>query len=148
MQLDERGCSRRVEKGPEAGNAQNSVDMNEELQDFKYLWGEDHTGVRRFQDGSIVEALVWKSNDAEMHTGAVITELIRHIFRVHLPLYNTPSVFSNQFEESFAGWCRSFGYTPNALKTNQLAAIKTTDEFKKLLSSKMTGMNHAPIATL
>ena len=140
MHLDERGCSRRVEKGPEANDTMSGAEMSAELQYFKDLWGGGYTEMRRFQDGSIVEALVWKSNDAEMYTGAVVAELINHIFRVHLPFFNTPSVFSNQFQEPFTSLSRSYGYSNNAVKVNQLAAIKATDELRNILSSKLTGM--------
>ena len=53
LTLNPTGCSRRVERGPESGD-------ESEMAAFRDLWGPELCSNRRFQDGTIVEAIVWQ----------------------------------------------------------------------------------------
>ena len=54
--------NRRVERGPasKAVSGPDSGSAEKELEDFRFFWGAQKTQLRLFQDGSIIESVVWE----------------------------------------------------------------------------------------
>ena len=95
ISLNKDGCSRRVEKEGEDVHITTSQQQQQQLQqtatmtmisiekensrthskNFKEFWGENKITLRRFQDGSIKESLVWEANDEVSGLGSVIAEV-------------------------------------------------------------------------
>jgi len=69
ISLDHEGCQRRVERGTDTENLDAQAS-------FRALWGPDRITLRRFQDGSITEAVVWNANDDEKYIGSVVEEVL------------------------------------------------------------------------
>lgn len=67
----------RVDKGP-------SADENAKVEEFKRFWGPK-SELRRFHDGTIVEAVVWgNSNNSGYQAEQILEEIIRYILGYHL----------------------------------------------------------------
>ena len=92
ISLNKDGCSRRVEKEGEDAHTttsklhqQQTTTMTSKEKEkennkthsknFKEFWGENKITLRRFQDGSIKESLVWEANDEVSGLGSVIAEV-------------------------------------------------------------------------
>eukprot|EP00904_Undaria_pinnatifida_P007744 jgi/Undpi1/409/HiC_scaffold_1.g00405.m1 len=69
-------AGRLVDKGPPAENGPDA-------RKFREFWG-DKSELRRFKDGSIVEAVVWKGKGAQRHR--VVEQVARHVLARHDPL--------------------------------------------------------------
>jgi U3 small nucleolar RNA-associated protein 22 len=73
---------RRIERGP-------SSEEEAAVAEFRKFWGPNKSHMRRFQDGSIIESVVWE--EALQRPGYVprgeriADEILRHIFARHLP---------------------------------------------------------------
>jgi U3 small nucleolar RNA-associated protein 22 len=80
--LDSEFGHRIVERGP-------SADDITRLLPFRRFWGGEKSQIRRFQDGSIIEAVVWDEEATSkgwVPRGERITEeILRHILSRHLP---------------------------------------------------------------
>jgi U3 small nucleolar RNA-associated protein 22 len=80
--LDNEFGHRVVERGP-------SVDDVAQLPRFKRFWGEDKSQIRRFQDGSIIEAVVWDEEGSFKgwvpRGERIAEEVLRHVLSRHLP---------------------------------------------------------------
>jgi len=77
---------RRVDRGPSAESA-------EECERFRRFWGPTRSKLRRFQDGSIIEAVVWDdgigraANSNCIPRGErIVEEVVRHILGRHVPI--------------------------------------------------------------
>ena len=77
----------RVERGPSAED----IEAGER---FRKFWGPAKSKLRRFQDGSIIEAVVWDENKgraASLKSGyiprgeRIVEEIIRHVLARHVP---------------------------------------------------------------
>jgi U3 small nucleolar RNA-associated protein 22 len=76
--------SRRVvDKGPSADTPQ--------AKNFRAFWGKK-SELRRFQDGSIVEAVVWNVPAGARHM--IVPQIITHIFSRHEPTISADQVYS------------------------------------------------------
>ena len=82
--LDRDSCHRVVERGPAADDAAR-------LPEFRRLWGGDKCQIRRFQDGSIIEAVVWDQEASARgwvpRGERIVEEVLRHVLARHLPGY-------------------------------------------------------------
>ena len=81
--LDKDNCQRRVQKGP-------SADDEEKVSIFRQFWGPTKSQMRRFQDGSIIEAVVWEEElqkPGYIPRGErIVEEILRHTFSRHIPV--------------------------------------------------------------
>ena len=112
------------------------------------LWGRDTCSLRRFQDGSITEAVVWESNEDNFCIGSVVEEIVNHIVKIHFPLYSAPRSVIYHLELPLVE-CRqhgrslssgdSNGVSPKQFKMLSTAAVRALDEFRVILASKLTG---------
>jgi U3 small nucleolar RNA-associated protein 22 len=80
--LDNEFGHRVVERGP-------SVDDITLVPQFKRFWGKDKSQIRRFQDGSIIEAVVWDEEGSAKgwvpRGERIVEEVLRYILSRHLP---------------------------------------------------------------
>ncbi|KAM7295240.1 nucleolar protein 6 [Ixodes scapularis] len=74
--LDADHCYALVDRGPPADSP--------DAPDFRAFWG-DRSELRRFQDGSILEAVVWPAKNARDRRGLVL-DVCRHILARHAGL--------------------------------------------------------------
>ncbi|CAN8001209.1 unnamed protein product, partial [Ixodes hexagonus] len=74
--LDADHCYALVDRGPPADSA--------DAPEFRAFWG-DRSELRRFQDGSILEAVVWPAKNARERRGVVLN-VCRHIIAKHAGL--------------------------------------------------------------
>ena len=79
---------RRVERGP-------SAESTDDCENFRRFWGPLKSKLRRFQDGSIIEAVVWDDNkdrSSKLKSGCVprgeriVEEVVRHVLGRHAPI--------------------------------------------------------------
>eukprot|EP00903_Cladosiphon_okamuranus_P015535 g14342.t1 len=63
---------------------------------FREFWG-DKSELRRFKDGSIVEAVVWKGKGAQRHR--VVEQIVRHVLARHDPVRCAESAKRSQRRE-------------------------------------------------
>jgi len=84
---------RKVDRGP-------SAEMTSECERFRKFWGSK-SKLRRFQDGSIIEAVVWdesKQRAAALKAGAVprgeriVEEIVRYVLARHFPFRGCENV--------------------------------------------------------
>ncbi|KAG8529257.1 uncharacterized protein KY384_005892 [Bacidia gigantensis] len=66
-------ANRLIDKGPSAEDISAS-------QGFRNFWGEK-AELRRFRDGSILESLVWSSDEGD---GSILSQIIRYLLNKHL----------------------------------------------------------------
>ena len=82
--LDRDSSHRIVERGPAADDATG-------LPEFRRFWGGDRCQIRRFQDGSIIEAVVWDQEASARgwvpRGERIVEEVLRHVLARHLPGY-------------------------------------------------------------
>lgn len=82
--LDKDSSYRKVDRGPAA-------DDEQEGQKFRGFWGPLKSKLRRFQDGSIVEAVIWDESKHPAKTACVprgeriVEEIVRYILARHVP---------------------------------------------------------------
>eukprot|EP00752_Nemacystus_decipiens_P010134 g9031.t1 len=74
--IDATFAGRLVDKGPRAEDGPAA-------RKFREFWG-DKSELRRFKDGSIVEAVVWKGRGAQRHR--VVEQVVRHVLARHDPV--------------------------------------------------------------
>jgi U3 small nucleolar RNA-associated protein 22 len=94
--LNSTHMNRRVDRGPPATDEAACVS-------FKQFWGQK-SEMRRFKDGSIIEAVVWSENDfpAESKTirpSRLVTTIIQYILRRHLPFSAEIQMASDQIAD-------------------------------------------------
>ena len=77
--LNHENVKRRVDRGPSS----NDVTASEEFQAF---WGQEKCELRKFQDGSIVFAVLWGSDSSSSGLD-IVNECVRYILGRHLPFY-------------------------------------------------------------
>ena len=75
VQADAAAALRAVDMGPPADQAANA-------REFREFWGE-RSELRRFQDGSICEAVLWDEGPSERH--AIPDLAVAHVLQRHLP---------------------------------------------------------------
>ncbi|XP_075383089.1 nucleolar protein 6 isoform X2 [Mycteria americana] len=79
-----------LEKGPQA-------DCPEAL-DFRTFWGEK-SELRRFQDGSICEAVVWEA-DTVYQKRLIPEQIIRHLLKLHMDIPESSICYTGALLES------------------------------------------------
>ena len=77
--LNHENLKRRVDRGPSSNDATAS-------EEFQAFWGQDKCELRKFQDGSIVFAVLWGSDSTSSGLD-IVNECTRYILGRHLPLY-------------------------------------------------------------
>ena len=70
--LNPQQCNRSVDRGP-------SAEEKHAASAFRRFWGEK-AELRRYQDGSILESLIWSQGHSE---GSVCEQIIRHLIKRH-----------------------------------------------------------------
>ena len=73
LNIDQSNWTRVVDRGPSA----DTVDAKT----FKEFWG-DKSNLRRFQDGSIVQAVVWNGKSAQERR-SILTQITEHVLNRH-----------------------------------------------------------------
>ncbi|XP_065716662.1 nucleolar protein 6 [Patagioenas fasciata] len=79
-----------LEKGPQA-------DLPE-AQDFRTFWGEK-SELRRFQDGSICEAVVWEA-DTVCQKRLIPEQIVRHLLKLHTDIPESSVCYTGALLES------------------------------------------------
>uniref|UniRef100_A0A8C3K0Z5 Nucleolar protein 6 n=1 Tax=Calidris pygmaea TaxID=425635 RepID=A0A8C3K0Z5_9CHAR len=79
-----------LEKGPQADHP--------EALDFRTFWGEK-SELRRFQDSSICEAVVWKA-DTICHKRLIPEQIVRHLLKLHADIPESSICYTGALLES------------------------------------------------
>ncbi|KAM9509042.1 nucleolar protein 6 [Guaruba guarouba] len=79
-----------LEKGPQADHP--------EALDFRTFWGEK-SELRRFQDGSICEAVVWEANTAYQKR-LIPEQIVRHLLKLHADIPESSICYMGALLES------------------------------------------------
>ncbi|XP_009473021.1 PREDICTED: nucleolar protein 6, partial [Nipponia nippon] len=79
-----------LEKGPQADHP--------EALDFRTFWGEK-SELRRFQDGSICEAVVWEA-DTVCQKRLIPEQIIRHLLKLHMDIPESSICYTGALLES------------------------------------------------
>ncbi|XP_061875058.1 nucleolar protein 6 isoform X3 [Colius striatus] len=79
-----------LEKGPQADHP--------EALDFRTFWGEK-SELRRFQDGSICEAVVWEANTA-CQKRLIPEQIVRHLLKLHADIPESSICYTGALLES------------------------------------------------
>ena len=88
------GTARRVDRGPSASD-------EEECAKFTEFWGPK-SRLRRFRDGTIVEAVVWGEDGLKstLHADSIITEIVMYTMQRHLHYHCLGDASQNIFSVS------------------------------------------------
>ena len=73
LSIDRDNWTRQVDRGPSADTP--------ESRDFKEFWGS-RSNMRRFQDGSIIQAVVWDGKTAQERR-SIINQITEHVLELH-----------------------------------------------------------------
>ena len=73
LTIDQNNWTRVVDRGPSADTAESKA--------FKEFWGE-RSNIRRFQDGSIVQAVVWAGKTAQERRN-ILTQITEYVLQRH-----------------------------------------------------------------
>ena len=73
LSIDRDNWTRQVDRGPSADSP--------EAREFKEFWGSK-SNMRRFQDGSIIQAVVWDGKTAQERR-SILTQITQHVLEVH-----------------------------------------------------------------
>ncbi|KAM6036588.1 nucleolar protein 6 isoform 3-T3 [Theristicus caerulescens] len=79
-----------LEKGPQADHP--------EALDFRTFWGEK-SELRRFQDGSICEAVVWEA-DTVCQKRLIPEQIVRHLLKLHMDIPESSICYTGALLES------------------------------------------------
>ncbi|KAK0686837.1 NOL6 protein, partial [Pygoscelis papua] len=79
-----------LEKGPQADHP--------EALDFRTFWGEK-SELRRFQDGSICEAVVWQA-DTVCQKRLIPEQIVRHLLKLHMDIPESSICYTGALLES------------------------------------------------
>jgi U3 small nucleolar RNA-associated protein 22 len=141
---------RKVDRGP-------TYEQIEELQAFRELWGSK-CQLRRFQDGTIVESVVWEgyswlhrnevSGYSSMKGSLIVGEILRHILGSRFPSLCGPlgekissaclELDELQHENLLAGGSSNQGGRDHMEACKKV--VESLDALRTILASKITGM--------
>ncbi len=143
---DNENATRLVDRGPPASSSDqngeendgstttNLLVTNNSATIFRAFWGEK-SELRRFKDGGIVEAVIWK----DMHSHSIIENACRYVLVRHEPgiMISDREVVTysggNDVGEQFAAAASTGSGGGDSNKTLTQKAIKTCDEVIKCL---------------
>lgn len=126
--MNRENAHQRVTRGPFAEDA-------EQCEKFRQFWGSK-SQLRRFHDGSIVEACVWGSATQQASNQvprgeSIITEIVNYIMHRHLPMYCGND--SNSDARCIRAVCNQLDYFLPAstdVTTGQLISSSSSDVFQ------------------
>ena len=142
--LDSEFGHRVVERGP-------SVDDVTSLLSFRRFWGEEKCEIRRFQDGSIIEAVIWDEEASEKgwvpRGERIVEEILRHILSRHLPGFCggvTGSILSktSQLEHHFLSGNVTNGRSNFVSDASSMfkRIVEQFDQLRRILISDLNGI--------
>jgi U3 small nucleolar RNA-associated protein 22 len=123
MILDSAECYRKVDMGP-------SPQDELAVRDFRRLWGSK-SAMRRFPDGTIIEAVVWSSSNP-------LKEALNHVFQRQLKV--KPFHWNQEFASKYLNKITRAASTGNA--NSKIQAI--ADSFQKL-SNIISSLDKIPL---
>ncbi len=150
--LNKDRCQRRVDKGPSAEDAA-------QVEQFRKFWGPKKSQIRRFQDGSIIEAVLWEERlqgPGYVPRGErIVEEILRHIWARHLPLCcgaAAECVVSkvSQLEHRALPAVRIAGASANTEDADALSrrALESVDKLRTVLISLLKDQLPLPISSV
>lgn len=118
-----------LDKGPEA--------IDESSKDFLAFWGTKST-LRRFQDGSTVEACVWCSSTDSLSTKRLVCQrIIEHLLQHHLQINSTEFLYlAGQLDRVFQLnplYVRDVTDLSEDAENSTLAIVQSADELGRQL---------------
>lgn len=133
---------RRVERGPVASDETACAK-------FKQFWGQK-SEMRRFKDGSIVEAVVWSDHDFGVklvQPSVLISEIIKYILHRHMPFCSNIRISADYLAELLplnsqyvpvinTSLSSCSHHSPQQLFSR---AIEATDVLRRILTSNLKG---------
>ncbi|KAG1467061.1 hypothetical protein G6F55_000072 [Rhizopus delemar] len=125
--LNSDNAPRLVDQGPQSQN-------EEEVAEFRKFWG-NKSELRRFKDGSIVEAVVWQTQGYE-NRSLIVQQIVQYLLELHLSLETQQiQYWAGQFYDylNFAKGLPQHLFNPE-LKTTGFHSVMTAfSQFSKQL---------------
>lgn len=132
--LDQQQAFRLVDHGPVASEA-----PSHSTEAFRELWG-NKAELRRFQDGSIMESVVWHVRDSDERTH-IPAMIVRHILALH---FGIPGDVVTSWQTGFDALLRLPPSLASRYRSSGFKAALTA--FQKLASSIKTISKELPLA--
>ncbi|XP_033928968.1 nucleolar protein 6 [Melopsittacus undulatus] len=117
-----------LEKGPQADHP--------EALDFRTFWGEK-SELRRFQDGSIREAVVWEANTAYQKR-LIPEQIVRHLLKLHADIPESSICYMGALLESVI---RTGKEAPGTGEEAMVSVVRSYDD----LSRKLWHLKELPL---
>ena len=92
-QLNLDSCNKLIDMGPPAND-------EEKVKEFKALWGPK-AEMRRFKDGSIVQAAVWEEDVDQASRHHILKLVIQHILKLHFGIAPSSTTITSSQLDSF-----------------------------------------------
>ncbi|XP_012215234.2 nucleolar protein 6 [Linepithema humile] len=134
LELNPETCFNIVDKGPEANLP--------EAADFRKFWG-DKSELRRFQDGSIREAMVWSKGKSIADKRIICKKIIEFLLKTKFNIIRNQYLYiANQVEDLLK--LRKYKITHFVYGTGEEATLKTLQAFN-VLEKNLMSLNDMPL---
>ncbi|XP_011302572.1 nucleolar protein 6 [Fopius arisanus] len=135
FQLNPEFCFNILDKGPEA-NAP-------EAADFRKLWG-NKSELRRFQDGSICEAVVWNKSTTISEKRMITKQIVMFLLKSQLDISKSEYFYAGDQIDEFLKY-RKTKLIKFPYGTGEEATLQTLQVFNSL-EKELTGLTELPLS--